>query len=1063
MSQFDCLDRKTHLLGHHVLEASAGTGKTFAIEHLVTRFILDDFKLSEILVVTFTRASTRDLKQRIYGNLKRVLEMLKGPSENMFDYVSEALEHKKEVQKRIEQAVSLMDEVEIFTIHSFCHRMLAEFAFEANRGFGDDTFDESDATKVIRAEVSSFFRHDLTETKYSPAQLGHLFHAYKQNFQQLVRGISALVMKDESLPNLPHFEESYIAFQLELKNLSGRDLRKDFYEIAPLYKGFLNLEKEVKEKWTTQVDILENGGCTRVEFDLLIKGTPFFGSLLTKENLKRNKDSDGLPYLEKLGVIIKEAADHLNTLIRIANECRSKVKEVYEREEVYPPDEVLKQMRNSLSEPQFKNKIQEKYRAVIIDEFQDTDPIQWQIFHHLFIGVEAFYLVGDPKQSIYSFRGADLYTYLNATNAQQEKRYLETNYRSEPAVIEALNTLFSNETIGNWLFLPSQGRSIEFRPAHSRSGVENTDFEDGKGALHFFMTEGEKKRSRKWPTPQMEEVELFPFIAKEMQSLVKAKKCIWSDFAILVRDRFQLERLRSFLTQWGIPSMAKGEKLLKDTLSFSLIDVVLDATVDPFNQSAVRQLLSHPFYGHTHRELIDGSWFQEATARFHTFHRIARDEGFTSFLKAFLASDFNPKQEMADFYQIIELLLEDSDSVDLLGQIEYLKKIKEMDVDVPVKYKRKNAVYGDMVTMMTIHMSKGLEFEIVFALGLATRYSRRDPLIKKGDELIFFNDALPECKIALQEEDSEKMRQLYVALTRAKKRVYVPLSVELNGVEMPVGGGSPTDLLQGMLMKKGSLKSVLSRLGFTFTELGRADLSLEKLPDRILVREKEAPPEVVRSSKKQIYSFTSLSKPSRIEHQTRFDKKKEIPLGSETGTLIHSLFETLIDTGLYVAFDSIAVRQVIKDVIENTHLQGWDERIYVLLDRTLNARLNGEFCLRDVDPNKMMTEMEFLFPFQTDYLKGFVDLVFQIQGKYYLIDWKTTWLDGYSQSKLRQAMEHGDYFKQAQVYVHALKNYLEIMEKRPFKECFGGVLYLFVRGLDDDGVYFEKEFPDLLC
>ncbi len=1055
MSQFDCLDPKAALYGHHVLEASAGTGKTFAIEHLVTRFILDGKLLSEILVVTFTRAATRDLKRRIFSNLLKVLDMLSGVKEDLFPYVLKALMQKELSILRIKNAISQIDDAEIFTIHSFCHRMLSEFAFDAKIGFGQEKFEETAILPLISAEVHKFFRHQLSTSLYSRAQLKALFQAHGENFQKLERALSNLILLEGTFPKIASYRESYAAFVLELAALKGKDLLADFYKIAPYYKGITNRQSQVLEKWETQVEILakmiEHQSCSEEEFDQLLWQSPLFLSLLTDSQLKKNAEIRKPPYFEKITTLLKEAIAPLNTLVRIAKDCRENLDVICLKEEIYPPDQILKQMQKRLIQPSFTRAVQEKYQVAIIDEFQDTDPIQWNIFHTLFHAAKAFYLVGDPKQSIYAFRGADLNTYLKATSTRVEKKYLDTNHRSQPAVIDALNALFSKETLGNWL------EEIEFRKVNSKKDAINTNFGDGKEALHFFAAKGKRGREKKWPTAVMEEEMLFPFIAKEMMELKSAKKAVWSDFAILVNDRFQAKRLFDFLVNLGIPAVTKADKLLKETLSFSLFEALLGAAFDPYNKSASIELLAHPFYGHSHTQLKEESLQEVAITLVHQLSRVFQKEGFSSFIKGFLESSLNPKQETEDFFQITELLLDYNTQGSLQEYLEYLTEVKELLFDQDGKYKRKGSKSASSATIMTVHMSKGLEFEIVFALGLISRHASHAPIIKQAEELIFFERNLAACKAALQNADIEKMRKLYVALTRAKKRVYVPLLYEVEAKEIPLGHASPIDLLQQMLQSNSLTIKDLVKSGCSFTELDKEEFYLERLTDRNL-----APSALIslippHFQKKQMLSFTSLSSKLPQVFRSEIDLEKEIPLGALTGTIIHTLFEKFMDAGRYHPFDPMYLRSLVEKMIVDTHLEGWGVQIYEMMETAFHVNLTDTFCLVDVPPNRIITEMEFLFPFSHDYLKGFADLIFQVEGKYYILDWKTNYLEGYTKEHLEAAMDQGDYFKQGQIYVHALKKYLEMVEKRPFSECFGGVFYLFVRGLKQGGVYFGKE------
>ena len=200
----------------------------------------------------------------------------------------------------------------------------------------------------------------------------------------------------------------------------------------------------------------------------------------------------------------------------MAGEIRKKSEEVLELQEMSTPDEILKKMKENIKNLHFFQKVSSRYRAVIVDEFQDTDPLQWHIFETLFITsappIPALYLVGDPKQSIYSFRNADLPTYYRAAEKIGSISYLDTNYRSEPTLITMLNGLFAED------------RGLSYRPVHFPTNSTDTPFDDDKKPLHFFIGEKKRENEKNWPSAEMEESLFYPFITNEIHSLIQKRK-----------------------------------------------------------------------------------------------------------------------------------------------------------------------------------------------------------------------------------------------------------------------------------------------------------------------------------------------------------------------------------------------------------------------------------------------------------------------------------------------------------------------------------------------------------
>ncbi len=786
MSSFDILAPETPIFGNRFLEASAGTGKTFTIEHLVVRLLKEgDLKLDQILVVTFTRAATRELKMRIRSKLKDV------------DF----------------------EDAQIFTIHGFCQKMLTEFAFEA----GVDLSYEILSRKEEKEKVRAYLRK-----------------------------------KDWDL------EE----WRSLLKSCRG--------EVEAVFKKVMESEEWKKE---------------------------------------RKKDS------------------------------------------FLSPDDILVEMERAVQNSVFVGHVREKYRAVIVDEFQDTDPIQWKIFETLFLqaGLKAFYLVGDPKQSIYAFRKADIYTFLKAKDHFEEVFSLETNYRSEPGLLDGLNRLFCKK---DWIDLPALQTTLSVPIAKT----VKTGF---AGEVSFFSAKGHLGRGKKWPSLDMEENYFFPYIVQEIEDPQKT--------AILVKDRYQAMRVKHFLQRYDIPCSVRRGTLLSDTAAYAALKDLLIAALDPFDIGSVKKAVFGP--------LISQQWSEEAADHFLELHEILKEKGFAAFFSAFVKA-FDIEVDF-DLRSISEKLMEEKQTDRLLT---YLENLCEEEEEAP-------RGHHDGVQIMTVHASKGLEFETVFALGVASRtYEENDH---------------PE------EHDAEKMRQLYVAMTRAKKKLHVPIAYDLDDKKLKLGQASPIELF--LQRTEANVSSVeLNTHIFSLKKFHRTTQPLPEIP----------PPRIATPS--WLRSFSALLQKTSSDISPPSDI---LPPGAETGVIIHTIFEK----AFYVPIPQLVVEEV-----KGTHLQGWEKTIEEIVEKTLDLPLDG-FTLRDVSIHKMLPELEFVFAHQENLIKGFIDLCFEHQGKYYFLDWKTNWLENYSPEKLTGAMRHGDYFFQGEIYATALKRYLK-------DRTFGGAFYIFVRG-----------------
>ena len=1029
MTTFDCLKPALNLQGYHALEASAGTGKTFAIEHLVTRLILEGVALDDILIVTFTRAATRELRSRIRANLESLF--VKQPP-----YIETLAEDEKiAAQLNAEEALALFDEAQIFTIHAFCQRMLMEFGFEAQVGLSLLSKQEENYRDILIQEITDFFHTSLSPDAYSAKQLAALMRSCNYDKNKLVKKVLHFVEQEGEFPDYPDYQTAHSQFlSLDLPSLSLETLQTR----APAFLKICNKKGEFKEEYQTQYQALLNR-----DFDSLLTQPSLFSFFNPANRSGKEFSTDDLHPLyilgETLAPLIEAASKPQHTLIRIARDAKQKVRQALLDRELFSPDDLLLQMQQALTHPAFCTRVHDRYKAVIIDEFQDTDTHQWNIFKTLFVDqpISAFYIVGDPKQSIYGFRNADLNTYLQAKEAMTQTAHLTTNYRSEPQLLSSLNHLFSKQA------------HFPYTPVLASPHASDTSFSDGKSALHFFSATLEKKRERNWPSPAIEADYFFPFIAQEIQTLTQKKEATFSDFAILVKDRYQAARLKNTLDALNIPTVAKGTEPLTQTSMAIFFKSFLTALADP---KQTHHLLAHPIFALTHHDLKENKPLLSRATAF--MHEHSRQSALHKTIDAALHHHWKPNQTLlellvqqgkldaySDFMQLTELLLEQPNQTPA-NLLEYLDKLPTDQI----KTSRRPLSDPNAVTIMTIHMSKGLEFPIVFALGLVNRYTSRQDFIRHEKKWLLFNPEQLESQTALQDQEAEKMRQLYVALTRAKKRLYVPTLHEATG-KLPLGTASPLELL---LTDLPPLETLVPEIGATQTLLNPTT------PTPLATQAPQLHPPLQKTYNfpaRHIHSFSSLTK--HAPPPSPETPENALPKGTATGLLLHDLLEKIIRQKLTHPYQKTAIHHFIESMIKHTPYQPYLDQITNLVDCAFHHPLDG-FCLADVKPANLHPEIEFLYTqTQETSLKGFADLIIFHENSYYILDWKTNLLTDYKPETLQQAMEQNEYFLQAEIYLEALKRYLKFKrDPHPVK----GAFYLFLRGLPEGrGLYtFSK-------
>ncbi len=956
MAGFDVLDPSLNLKRNIFLEASAGTGKTFTIENLVVRLLQEGIAIEKILIVTFTRAATLELKIRI----RKRLEELK-----------------------LRSVLATFDEAQIFTIHGFCFHMLKEEAFES--GFSLSQSDESASPEAQKEILKDFLRTQLLPDEIHPLQLEKALRRGGNKIEGLIKNL---------MKRYPSEGRSYAeirsAIERALQKLSWQPSLEELVHYASSFKGFCDRKGKVHPEWIESLKqslpIFEGHLDHLIDLPLL---------KMKPDNLKQKA-----PYPERLHQadeelipLLEEISDTDLILGRLAKRSSKYLKEVCEKEDLFFYDDLLRLMHQNIHNPAFAAAVRQQYEAVLIDEFQDTDPIQWEIFSTLFLHHLPLFIVGDPKQSIYRFRGADLYAYLTAKKTLGDEAYetLTRNFRSQPSLIGGLNTLF--QKVEDLIKLPKTGEAISILPIIPALPHQH------EGKIVFAMVSSEES--------------LYLWIIGEIERLHCEEGIPYRECAVLVKDRYQTQR---FCALCPLPYATKRSESLLDSDAFPVLEDLLRAVLNPRERSYVIKVLGGPLF-HLPLEELSEKIFTEATP-IYRYHQLLSAKGILAFFSAFVEEFSFPSSDLyLDLWQLVEMVAENC-----AGPEEYLPYLEKLNLKDPEADLLKAHVKceEDAVQVMTLHVSKGLEFEATFPIGLMKEADLEDP-----------------------EDLSEKMRQLYVAMTRAKRHLYLPVIDK---------EGSPMHYFLNRVLQGESLE--------TFVK-AHASFALIHCPDKTPLPHIDAPTKSPIKQSQQIFTFrpyaihsyTSLTAHTSYETPLKMPSEA-MPAGPEIGILLHRIFEKLDFTQ-----KGDQLRTFLEKELSGTPLNDWIESVYQMVHETLQALLTtskGSFCLADVDPQRMIREMEFLYSSEEPhgYIKGYIDLFFEHQGAYYCLDWKSNFLPDYSAQSLMGAIESHRYDIQAQLYHQAAQKYLKLFGA---ESSLSGSFYLFLRGLKggtDRGIHF---------
>lgn len=998
MPGFDVLSKDLPLFENHFIEASAGTGKTFAIENIVLRLLLEGISIEEILVVTFTNAATLELKRRIRKTIEMALET---PLQN--ENLSYLL------RKKLLRSLSLFDECQIQTIHGFCTTALfSDFLEERDVESGHEEMIKM-VKDYLRTEISQFptFQIDKLLRSYG-YDLDNLIKALLKiatNRIPIVCGRSYEELKKEVFKEIEALKKNF--------NVNGETLFHDLLQHASCFKEMSSKQKEVKKE--VQEELKRFSLLFEEEADLSFS---YVQEMKEENRLKRGLKDLSLRYdglLERLQKnifpLLEDIQDDLFIFARLAEGVRL---HLLKDEQIILHDDLLLMMEKKVKETSFADKIRAKYKAVLIDEFQDTDHLQWNIFSTLFNEKEfkgPLYLVGDPKQSIYRFRGADIYTYFQAKKSfkEESQKTLNRNYRSEPSLVKALNHLFS--FLNPFLVLPKTHEELLCPEMDCDPKKDSTLWKDGKGSIHFILGEREE--------------DFFTFIIEE----IKALQIPLNECAVLVKDRFQAERFKKFAKEHNVHAVAKKSHPLTTTEAYKVLHDLLESLSHLHSKGSVEKILAGPLFSFDIQMIEEKK--EEMTIRLAELKEVLQNKRFLAFFKALNSEDFFveliSKDGGLDLYfdllQLVEILQEHANPNEYL---EYLKSLSKLSDDDEM-LQAYNIGLNEGIPLYTVHGSKGLEFEVVFALGLSFSSLEKRELILDPEKRVFTfsKEALDQEKL---EGRAEKIRLFYVAATRAKKRLYLPYMEKEKNSPMAV-------FLEKAPLKNFHIPEITSSI-YQRNEL-RRDFIAVKPPILFAPRELQfnfEPIEISSFSKMNSASHESVSYPENI-----------LPPGKETGIHLHKILDELPFARARLAKTPSDMIPLFTHLIQNSPLLAWKDEIAQMMYNVFHMSL--PFTLADVDPKKTMKEMEFFYYSESQkcYLKGFIDLIFEYENKIYFIDWKSNYLEDYSPKSLEKALKDHNYYLQNEIYKEAISRYAALCSSK-----IGGSYYIFLRGIKEN-------------
>jgi exodeoxyribonuclease V beta subunit len=1092
--------------GRLLIEASAGTGKTFTIAGLVLRLLLerDGLTIDQILVTTFTELATAELRGRIRDRLKGALLALQ-TGESADDLLREIL---KDVDRRVatvrlQDALAQFDEAPIYTIHGFCQRVLAEQAFETGTLFDAELV--TDERDLLREVTWDFWRRNF----YFDDSLGVLLALQgKITPKSLLKDLDELT-KNPTLAILPKDLRSSAEAAAQVEH-ALHEVRKAWPNCAAGIRAFFARPTWAKGAYKQAsllariLDDFEQVAAGQNATARHFESIEFLaGEIIVADGLRKGS---ALPVNPIFGLCQKFADCSTDFCAGLRAEFYSWAPEELRRRKqarnVLAFEDLLTRLDDALrgdGGAALAKSIRERYRVALVDEFQDTDPVQYSIFERVYQGSEATVaFIGDPKQAIYSFRGADVFTYLNAARDTKRRYTLRTNWRSESRLVRAVNAVFDRPN-------SFQLDEIQFRAAEPGPRADETSllFEgEAETPFHIWASSGKEKM------PDCVATEIVRLL--DRSGTIGGKKLEPGHLAVLTSTNAQAAEMQVALRGRRVPSVLySSANVFTSREAYEMRDL-LAAAAEPGNEKVVRAALCTDALGYNGNQLDaltrDEAAWEKELLRFQEYHQVWREHGFVRMLRQLavehgvrrrLLAYRDGERRLTNFLHLSELLHTAcvEHRLGMTGLLKWLAQEMQAGTNAPREECELRLESDEKaVRIITVHKSKGLEFDVVFCPYVGTNAILRPTFHDPAENYRLTLDLLgsEEYKpIREKEALAEALRLCYVAVTRARHRC-----------TMVWPKAKPERCAPVFLLGNGPRPTIQS-----------ADIAIEETPapnENDFHPESEVAPSLeARPFTGEIDRSWGIASFSRLisgretaaldegplietpaEEEVAASGIHAFPRGMRAGTCLHEILEK-------VDFANLAEMPALVGArLQAYSIPGCDEIIVDNVRQLAALPLSDgarQFTLSEVPNDARIAELEFSFPINSltlaklaeafamdevplrierlqfqeinGFMTGFIDLIFEHNGRFYLADWKSNWLGptagDYHSGAIAEEMRRNFYLLQLCLYSVALHRYLRVRQPGyDFEKHFGGAFYVFLRGIDParpaNGVFFER-------
>ncbi|MDF3193057.1 exodeoxyribonuclease V subunit beta [Pseudomonas sp. 1928-m] len=1156
--------------GRSLIEASAGTGKTWTLTALYARLLLQkQLSVSQILVVTFTTAATAELRERIRKRLAELLAVYdNGPGGDKLLNDLHAQYPGPASHRRLLLAVHGFDEAAIFTIHGFCQRALQDAAFEAGGDFDNEL--THDDREIIDALLADLWRHELAAAEPEWAA----FLVQQKITPQVLR---------QRLRN--HLGKPYLRIEPQ------PGTRSEMSALRAAWQQAQRCWLSESATWLAQLKAFDGFksnmcnpaklGVWQAELDGYFSDA---AALFSKTEAHRRLAREGLNKASKKGceapanplaAALQELCDALDAAqpeaeqrlidlqVRLIGQLNEQLPARKAAQRLLAFDDLLNKLQQALQGEggeHLASTLRTQYPVALIDEFQDTDPVQYRVFHRIYQDAGDLCFVGDPKQAIYAFRGADLATYLKARSEAARQYSLATNHRSTPELIAALNQLFGRP-------MPFAEKGLDYQQVgasnKARAQLVLPPAEDetdaplalvwldndylGKGEAGALVARDTARRIAAVLSASSQGQAYF----EENSTRTPLKG---GDIAVLVASHRQAGEVAAELSARGVPSVRRGKENVWHSEEADELSAVLAAYAEPGREGALRYALASRLLGRSAADLAACSedaqaWDREREAA-ERYHQLWQQQGFMRAFRAWLDEQqvaqrllalVDGERRLTNLLHLAELLQTESlqrpGLEQLLAWFNAQRSAEAHGEDALLRLESD----AERVQIVTIHTSKGLEYPLVFC-----PYLWDGALLRQHEDIsCHADDGTPLLDLGSEQLDThrerarherfaEKLRLTYVALTRARDRLWLhwgpvdckpkkdgtladsglhssALAWLLHGRQLPGEDALAELAVHLQNLSPQGLRAEVEQL--IASSQGQMAIQPLRESEASAAGEQRAPaPQQLATLQRSLHSawrigsFSGLAAGMHMEAPDRDglvlpDASEPgsgffaFPRGARAGTCLHAILEDW-------ARGKAALNELIEPGLSGHGISSdWQAVALEHLQQVIDADLDGQgLTLAGLNPARRLPELGFTFPLAgldvqrlrailcdpahglaepmreaaarlefdslKGFLKGFIDLTFEHDGRWYIADYKSNWLGPdagyYGGERLLQALAAEHYYLQYLIYLVALRRFLRQRLDDFDNEQLGGVYYLFLRGMPSAGVYFSRPSDRLL-